>query len=219
MPFSIPFWAKSPQIAFFLILLFHISGFVGMCFTRHTEWFLHNTPLNLLVAFLCIFISIPNKRPIFYKISIFIAVFGWIVEYIGITTFLPFGKYDYRNSIMGVQFLGVPLLLGINWWLQVYAYGTVAGIVFSKKSILLKSLFAAFLMVVSDIPMEILANKIGLWHWYSGTAPLQNYAGWFVYGFFLQYLCYYYQIFAQNRVAMLYCVVTSLFFWGLVAFL
>jgi uncharacterized membrane protein len=188
-----------------------------MCFTTHTQWFLDNTPLNLLVAFFGIWFSIPNKTPNFYKISLFIAVFGWFVEYIGITTFLPFGKYDYRNSIMGVQFLGVPLMLGVNWWLQVYGYGTVANLVFTKKNIFIKSLFAAFLMVVSDVPMEILANKIGLWYWYQGFAPIQNYAGWFFYGFCLQYLGHSYQIFEQNRVAIVYCIVTTLFFWGLVA--
>ena len=213
------------KLPIFLILLFHISGFIGMCCTPYMQWFLNNTPLNLLVAFFSIFISIPNKTLNFYKISLFIAIFGWLVEYIGITTFLPFGKYDYRNSIMGVQFLGVPLMLGANWWLQVYAYGTIADIGVgafvktNKYNILIKSLFAAFLMVVSDIPMEILANKIGLWYWHEGSAPLQNYVGWFAYGFLLQIVCHYYQIFEKNSVAIVYAATTTLFFWGLVAFL
>jgi bisanhydrobacterioruberin hydratase len=217
---------QSTNISIFLILLFHFSGFIGMCYTRHTQWFLDNTPLNLMVAFAGIMVSIPNKTRQFYIFSLFVAVFGWLVEYIGITTFLPFGKYDYHDSILGVQFLGVPLLLGANWWLQVYGYGTMAEFVFTKvnilektftkNNILIKSLFAAFLMVLSDIPMEILSNKIGLWYWHDGTAPFQNYVGWFVYGFFLQYLGHYFKIFEQNKVAIVYCIVTTAFFWGLV---
>ena len=207
------------NIAIFLILLFHISGFIGICFTPYRNWFLTHTPLNLLVAFIGILVTISNKNSTFLFISGFIMLFGWSVEWVGVETGFPFGNYNYEKSILGKQLFGIPIFIGINWWLQVYCYGVLTEKYITKKNKVLKSTAAAFLMVISDFPMELLANKIGLWQWHSGVAPWQNYVGWLVYGFILQYICQYFDILRTNTVAIVYCFCTFLFFIGLNIFL
>jgi uncharacterized membrane protein len=166
----------------------------------------------------------PLRNAWFWVFAAITATVGFGVEWVGINTGFPFGQYDYRHSIMGAQVAAVPLMLGVVWWLQVYCYGVVANIILNKANLpnyrwFLRALLAAALMVATDYPMEQLANRIGLWQWHTGFAPLQNYIGWFGYGFLLQVLFIFLPFAKQNRMAAVYCVVTTAFFIGLNLFL
>ena len=211
------------KAGYFLLLLFHISGFIGICFSPHSAWFLAHTPLNLLVAAACVGVFVPYRSPSFWAFTAITAVVGFWVEYVGINTGFPFGQYNYVGSIMGAQYKAVPLMLAIVWWLQVYCYGVVAqtlvykgvGAAQTTKQGIVRAAVAAAMMVTTDYPMELLANRAHLWHWQNGTAPWQNYAGWFGYGFLLQGLFVFLPFGKQNPMAAVYCVVTTAFFAAL----
>ena len=213
------------NIGIFVLLLFHISGFIGMVWSPYRDWFLGNTPLNLGVAAVCVLANIANKNKAFGVFSLVVAVFGFGIEYVGITTQFPFGAYSYSHSILGWQAASVPVLMGVLWWLQVYTYGVLSIFLTTHLSInsrfilFINSAIAAALMTIADYPMELLANKIRLWQWQFGFAPIQNYLAWFVCGFLLQLVFNFLPFGKQNTVAIVYTITTFLFFCGLNLFL
>ena len=54
-----------------------------------------------------------------------------------------------------------------------------------------------------------------MWHWEAGYAPFQNYLGWFVYGFILQYFLQTMTFEKKNKVAVIYFIAAFLFFAAL----
>ncbi len=55
-----------------------------------------------------------------------IAVLGWLVEYVGSTTGIPFGAYTYTARLQP-QLSGVPLLIPVAWFVLLPCAWTVAG--------------------------------------------------------------------------------------------
>ncbi len=176
-----------------IALLIHIVGIMGMIWIDR-YWFASMTPLNLLLMFFLIIWSQPEKKRSFY---IFVAISflgGMISEVIGVRTGVLFGNYAY-GSIMGLQVAGVPLIIGLNWFVVLYsALATVyyfmdhfkQKINLSEESsacspISLKLIISgAVLAVFFDWVMEPVAVILGFWTWAGeGLIPLLNYLSWF----------------------------------------
>jgi len=47
------------DIALFIVLLFHVSGAIGILFTPYKDWFIQNTPLNLLIMAVLLIVTHP----------------------------------------------------------------------------------------------------------------------------------------------------------------
>ena len=45
------------NLALFIALLFHIAGAIGILFTPYKNWFIQNTPVNLLVMVVLLIIT------------------------------------------------------------------------------------------------------------------------------------------------------------------
>jgi uncharacterized membrane protein len=200
---------EKKSIAIFVILLFHISGFIGVGFTAYTSWFLHYTPLNLLVALAAIIWAHEGKNKAFWHYLLICSAAGWLIEFVGVSTKLPFGNYQYHGSL-GFEIAGVPLMTGVIWWLTCFGASAIANEM--VDSCYSRILFAALLMVIFDIPVEHLASKMGMWSWEIGYAPFQNYLGWLLYGIALQYILQSMPVQKKSVVAIIYFVVAFLFF-------
>jgi bisanhydrobacterioruberin hydratase len=181
------------NIALFIALLFNISGFIGIIFTSHKDWFISATPITLFVmASLLIFTH--EERNFAFLIFLFTAFLtGMVVEIVGVNTGALFGEYNY-NNLLGAGFKGVPFIIGINWFVVIYCCGSVTfvfeewltkkmlgdGIQFSGRMQLISfAIDAALLTVFFDWMMEPAAVKLGFWQWKSNSVPLFNYLCWF----------------------------------------
>ncbi len=171
----------------------HLAGAMGMLFWRR-DWFLMLTPFNLLVMFFLLIWTLPEKNKKIYQFFILAFLVGITTEMIGVKTGILFGQYQYGN-VLGFKINGVPLLIGINWFIIVYACGMLA---MKLRSIFLppcgaagQSVFSkwigtsviidgAVLATFFDILMEPAAVKLGFWSWDNGYIPLMNYLSWFL---------------------------------------
>ncbi|WP_189005103.1 carotenoid biosynthesis protein [Deinococcus malanensis] len=98
---------------------------------------------------------------------------GWLVEWIGSQTGLPFGQYSYEGA-PAPTLLGVPLIVPLGW----FAMTLVATLLSGGRAWL-----AGLLLVAWDLGLEPLMTSQGYWTWqdphplWSG-APLLNFIGW-----------------------------------------
>jgi len=185
---------KSGNVALFIALLFHLSGFVGML-TSSKEWFIANTPFTLVLMFLLVVYTQAEKSTIFLKFLSIAYSVGFLVEVIGVNTGILFGNYAY-GSVLGFKLLQVPLLIGVNWFVTVFAAANCVQFLHSKMYFRFATnevsigattkefLFVfdtALLTTIFDWIMEPAAIKLGMWHWLpSGQIPLYNYVCWFL---------------------------------------
>ena len=162
-----------------LLLLIHLVGVCGLLYPVSKSLFLALVPMDLLFAAVLLFGGHKEWNAAFVQRAFFIALFGWLVEVVGVSTGFPFGHYAYGN-VLGFKPAGVPLLIGLNWLTLVYAAGVVfAGFTWHWS---IKSLAVAAFITVFDVLMEPVAIALGFWHWLNetGDIPMQNYAAWFV---------------------------------------
>ena len=183
------------HVALFIVLLFHVSGAIGILFTPYKDWFIQNTPLNLSLMAALLIITQPQKNIAFFLFFAIAFVAGFIVEVIGVNTGYLFGRYQYGN-VLGIKQYGVPLLIGVNWFIIIYCTGVISQKLstWSNKQLVamqaeVKPLIqaisfitdGAFLATLFDFVMEPVAVKLGYWQWLgSGDIPSYNYGCWLV---------------------------------------
>src|SRR5476651_2220982 len=109
-------------IALTIILLFHIVGFIGLSYPRSRVFFLQLVPYHLLLmaAVIVYMHRGPYKQLLLFMVVV--AVVGYSAEWVGVHTSLLFGSYSYGNTL-GFKAGGVPLIIGINWFILVYSAG------------------------------------------------------------------------------------------------
>jgi putative membrane protein len=181
------------QWAVGVALLFHVSGAIGILCTPYKNWFVQNTPVNLLLMAVLLFVTQPGHKG---KMMLFAAIAfagGMAAEITGVNTGLLFGSYHY-GSVMGMQLKGVPLLIGVQWFVVVFTSAIIinrlhhwieqqyhkAGLMPHKTLMALSSVAdAALLATFFDYVMEPVAVKLGFWYWHGGGIPLYNYVCWF----------------------------------------
>ena len=181
------------HIATFIALLFHVSGCIGM-FTDNAQWFIDNTPLNMILMVGLIFWTQPKINRWFVLFFIIAFTTGMIAEIIGVNTSVLFGEYEY-GKVLGPKFYGVPWLIGVSWFVIIYCAGVVVskfhdwierkyeerGLILSPRVRLLSLVFdGALLATFFDFIMEPAAIKLGFWMWLGdGDIPFLNYFSWF----------------------------------------
>ena len=125
-------------------------------------------------------------------LSLGVLASGVTLEYVGVTTGLPFGEYHYTGVLVPVLPGGVPLAIGFAWLL------VVVGGLFSARWLLARisvgphspwgaNLLGAGLAVCLDLLLEPVAYHVkGYWEWlappsegYYGV-PWSNFATWLV---------------------------------------
>jgi len=175
----------------FLALLFHGTGVLGILFTPYKDWFVISTPLVLLFMFFLL-ANTQLKAIKSFLLSFAIAfVISMGTEIIGVNTGLLFGQYQY-GPVLGPKILGVPWLIGLNWFVIVYCSGSllihIVELMKSQLNIPLTAATSTSMVLIGgaalatffDFILEPVAVKLNFWTWNSGDIPLFNYLCWFV---------------------------------------
>ena len=108
-----PIKLTTENISIGLVWLFHISGILGILY-GDSDWFISATPLNLTLNFVLLLINCKGHKW-FFHIVILGFFTGMITEILGVQFGWIFGDYQY-GSQLGVKVLGVPFLIGVNWY-------------------------------------------------------------------------------------------------------
>ena len=209
-------------------LVLHLVGLVGMVWIDKT-WFSVLTPLNLLLMVVGI-VWTQSNRSTGFLVSIAVAfVAGMATESIGVNTGLLFGDYIY-GTVLGPRVLGVPLIIGFNWFMVSFASAAVTELLLDRLFIPLKrtgnpgvkDLFLRDLLHVSmaataatafDWIMEPVAVELGFWTWTGGQGiPFMNYACWFMLSWLLVIAMKMLRVDTRNLFASNLFLVQALFF-------
>jgi len=206
-------WIRNPLYwAIFLAALVHFSGAIGMSFFDRT-FFMPFTPINLLLMLLLLILNERSIKGPFIGAFFVAFVVGMASEIVGVNTGLLFGNYAY-GDLFGSKLLGVPPLIGVNWFCIVYSAYVVAGNVAKegKSGNVYRALLTASIATVFDWIMEPVAMELGFWNWTNGEIPLFNYLSWFVISFLVAVLFGLLRLKRSNLFAPYFLVIQAIFF-------
>jgi uncharacterized membrane protein len=195
-----------------LVLLFHITGFVGLAFSQDKSFYLKYTPLTLLLTAGLLVAFQPARNLSFWLLLAQIFLLGLVAEVVGTNTGLLFGHYTY-GATLGPQYMGAPWLIGLNWVIITYLGGMLAA--YLPASRVVRVLVGAVLMVGFDLCMEPVAGRYDFWHWTGELIPMRNFRDWFLLALFLQILFVRTPFPKRNPLVPLVYLVMLLFFFGL----
>ncbi len=196
------------KYAVFILIIFHLIGWVGMSFID-IEVFAQLTPINLLLSVLLIGVSHRGGKGAFVVLLCSTVILGYFVEVLGVHTGFPFGNYTYGPA-MWPKLLDVPVIIGVNWFLMVIASGFLA-LRISKYS-WLQVILAAAIMVLLDMAIETVAPLLDYWYWEDGVVPLMNYLGWFGVALLMQLIFQGTVKRHTNKLAIPYLITVAVFF-------
>jgi putative membrane protein len=161
----------------FLIILFHFIGLVGLIIPFTRPLFLVLVPWHLLFMLVIIASSHDRVDSRFLFFALLSFIIGFSIEWLGVHKHWLFGNYQYGKTL-GYQLFGVPLIIGVNWFLLTYS----AGVLMQRSRImnaLWRIISGAFVLLLLDILIEPVAVRFDYWHWVNGVIPLKNYVCWF----------------------------------------
>jgi putative membrane protein len=214
------------QLATAIALFFHLVGLCGILWIDR-DLFVRLTPLNLLLCLTLVWWTHPRKDRAFYLFMALSAMVGFAVEVVGVNTGLLFGQYSYGEP-MGPQWMGVPLIIGVNWFIIVYCCGVgmdtanrlMAGRIsgsspstFNRIRMLSLIIDGALLATAFDWLMEPAAIRLGFWRWLGdGQVPSFNYLCWFFISALLLALFRLLGVVRQNKFAVHLLLIQAMFF-------
>lgn len=212
------------QIATAVAVLFHLIGLAGILFINE-DLFVQATSINMLLMLALLFYTkrTINLAFIFFFICCFFV--GFAVEYIGTKTGYLFGDYAYGN-VLGPKVSGVPLIIGVNWFIIIYCCGVTILSLFNRIT---KSLEepdrpkpvmkmasvvtdGALLAVFFDWIMEPAAVALGYWSWSGGDIPMFNYVCWLLVSVLLLIVFHFSRFEKNNKFAVNLLLIQLMFF-------
>lgn len=168
---------KQTTVSLIVISLFHIVGLIGFFVPVLTPMFLRLVPFHLLLMLLVVLYNHYRLNEKFWSFFLLISIGGITAEWIGVHKNWIFGDYDYGPTL-GIKVLDIPLMIGVNWFILIYA----TGVLMQRsrlKSIIARVLVGAAILVALDILIEPVAIKFDYWTWVEKVPPLKNYLCWF----------------------------------------
>lgn len=167
--------------ALFLVIIYTVGRF-GLVSDKYSAQFINVTWLNLVITAVLTFTFHQYFTKRFIVSSVLIFVTGFFMEWLGVRTGKIFGEYTY-GSTLGFKVDDIPLLIGLNWLVLVYAVCNLANML--KIKAIASAFFGTLCMVLLDFFMEPFAVKFNLWSWNNNIAPIQNYVAWFIISFIM----------------------------------
>jgi uncharacterized membrane protein len=169
---------KTTLLLFVHLIIIHIVGVIGLNIASTKTIFQELTSLNLLISYFFVFLYHKKFDNNFFIFFVFSFCLGLGVEILGVKTGFPFGNYTY-TSTLGIRFLEVPLMIGVNW--AVLTYCTASLVEKLTKNVIIRVFLGALTMVSLDVLLEFFAIKHSLWIWTNASYPsINNFIGWFV---------------------------------------
>lgn len=192
-----------------ILITVHFFGLLGLLIPVTRPLFEIATPINLLLsAFLLFYFHRDWNVPFLFFVA-FTFLTGYWIEVIGVKSQLIFGEYFYKTAL-GFKVLDVPVIIGINWLILVYAMGVIVYPL--KIHFFIKSLLAAALMTGMDYIIEPVAIFHNFWAWGDLKVPLQNYVGWYLTSVFLESVFYLLPFHKDNPLAKYLIIIQLSFF-------
>ena len=151
-------WSKVNLIIILLFIL-HFVGGVALSIDNVKSIFLSLTPFNLALTFGLLIWGNDEFSFNFFKLIFVLFLIGFFVEVLGVYSRLLFGEYHYGKTL-GFQFLGVPLIIGVNWVLLVVSSYAVSSYFVSNS--ILKVVLPSIIMVLLDLMIEPVAIHLDL---------------------------------------------------------
>jgi len=182
---------------YLLYLLFGFGGLWHVLNMFQSAMRILASPLIIAVSLLLVYDVLKSlfdqwKRR--YLLWCFFILFGgWGMEYLGVTTHFPFGRYQYGH-VLAPRILQIPLAIGFGWLticlsslmitLRITHYFQV------KKSYYnyIIPIITATFMLIFDSVMEHAAPKLDYWTWRNNYIPIQNFLSWFLLGSLFSFL-------------------------------
>ena len=221
------------NISIFIALLFHVCGAIGILFSPYKDWFVANTPFNLVLMTALLFWVQSKKNGSFFLFFIMCFLVGMGTEMIGVNTGRLFGSYQYGN-VLGKKLNGVPYLIGINWFVVIFCVGILITKLtnwiddkFDDHGIRVKPWLKTFsllfdgalLATMLDYNIEPVAIKLSFWQWKHHTPPVFNFICWFAISVNLLWLFKILNFDKDNQFAVHLLIIQALFFITLQVFL
>jgi putative membrane protein len=181
-PLSLYFKTRRNVVLISILILFYTVGSIGTQLVAYRGYFLSLSPYNLLLSFAVAVLAIETKTKaqlIFFLISYILSM---TAEWIGTSTGYLFGTYYYGKNL-GATIFGVPLVIGLNWWILLVGASSISS--YMRMKPLATALFGAVLMTLLDRVMEPVSIKSDFWHWKNEQIPFYNYVCWFILSFLL----------------------------------
>lgn len=202
--------AKAERIGIVIVVLFHIVGLAGFIIPSLNHLFLRLVPWHLLLMAAVVFYTRNSVDTPFLLFALLIFITGFCAELIGVHTGLLFGNYNYGDTL-GTKLFGIPLMIGVNWLLLIYATGGLMQ--YSRvKNTYIRILAGALILVLLDVLIEPVAIRFNYWHWIENTIPLKNYVCWFLLSALMLYAFEKFKLNPQNRVAPVLLLMQFVFF-------
>jgi len=205
----IKFNRKVYFISLALLIIIYIVGLIGLN-TSIRDDVAALTPITLMISGLILFINHREWSRYFVIFVIFISLAGYLVELIGVESKILFGVYTYGETL-GYKIYGVPVVMGLNWFLMVYSCGMVANMF--RFGTFVKSVIGALLMVILDLSLETVAVKLDFWTWENDIVPIQNYVVWFIVAFIFLIFFHNLDLKKLNRIAVALFIIQYIFFF------
>ncbi|TSD64127.1 carotenoid biosynthesis protein [Inquilinus sp. KBS0705] len=200
----------TPRTAIIVIILFHFVGLVGLSVPTSRPLFLQLVPWHLLLMLLVLLTAHTGfiKQSGIFLLIMFVA--GFAAEWVGVHQHWLFGNYTYGQTL-GLKLLDIPLTIGINWFMLVYA----AGVTMQRsrlKSTFFRVITGALLLVVLDVLIEPVAIRFNYWAWAGNSIPIKNYVCWFFVGAALLYVFELFKFKKQSIAAPVLLITQFVFF-------
>ena len=196
-------------VAIGLLVSMHIAGFLGLQYAHTRPWFELLVPFNLMVCGLLVIFFQKDLSQSFLKAMGIIFLLGFFVELLGVKTKVIFGDYYYQTAL-GWKLFDVPLIIGLNWFVLIFATGFIG--YKSSKLLIIKVLIGALLMVGIDLLIEPVAIRHHFWAWNHENIPLQNYLAWFIISAGMLVLYHIFDFTKENKIVFPLFITQILFF-------
>ncbi|RPD49306.1 carotenoid biosynthesis protein [Hymenobacter sediminis] len=195
-----------------VLLLFHVTGFLGLGFSDDPSFYLQFVPLNLLLTMGLLLAFQPRRTSAFWTFCVITMLVGFFVEVVGVRTGLLFGQYTYGETL-GFKWLNTPLMIGVNWLMLTYSAGILAR--YLPIPNFLRAIVASLLLVGLDICLEPVAVRYDFWEWQYNVIPMLNFKGWFLVSLILQVYFNQVDFVKRNPLVPFVFLLQVLFFFGL----
>jgi len=171
--------SKKLLVSLIIVITFHVVGIIGMTGDQ-PSFFVNSTPFNLLLSAFLLFLNHHQWTVRQAMLLVIIFCLGFLAEVIGTNTGYLFGNYQYGKTL-GFKVFNVPVVIGVNWAMQVYIAGNL--VMQLGKNPYIRAFAGSILLVLLDYFIEPVAVEFDYWQWENNVIPLTNYACWFFISF------------------------------------
>lgn len=154
---------------------------------RGTRWGI-SLGVVTLVAFVATTLGHAWPAPRVAATLVLVPAAGWLAEFIGSSTGVPFGRYHYTD-VLQPQIAHVPVIIPLAWLMMMPSSWAVAQIIAPSGGAIVQALIGAAAFTAWDLYLDPQFVRWDFWRWekrgfYEGI-PASNFAGWFVWAFLI----------------------------------